>query len=64
MGLACREVVGLGGWEAGHADGRERGLEWERDWVRKQRRRLFLEVSSGLGYFHSQESGRNTVPRG
>lgn len=39
--------MGLEGRETGHADGRERGPDWGRHWVRKQMKRLFLEMSSG-----------------
>lgn len=45
--LACREVVGLGGLGGWACRQQGEGTRRERDWVRKQRRRLFLEVSSG-----------------
>lgn len=45
--LACREVVGLEG-SGGRACRRQgEGTRRGKHWVRKRRRRLFLEMSSG-----------------
>lgn len=45
--LACREAVGLEGLEGRPCRRQGEGTRRGRHWVRKWRRRLFLEMSSG-----------------
>lgn len=60
--LACAEVVGLEGPEAGPAVSRDRRPEaGGTDWVRRQMRSLFLDMSADF-CLHRWEWGRNADP--